>query len=268
MATLQSLWIGAALSPIEAVCIRSFLSRGHTFDLFVYGDVDNVPDGCNRHDARSVLDEARIFAYRQGPGKGSVSGFSNVFRYKLLLDRGGWWVDLDVVCTGEPLSDVDVALAPEDDKYVNGAIIKFPPGHPAMAYAYSCSAAIGANMAWGECGPSLMTKLVPMFRLEPALMPRRSFYPIHWREASKLIDPAHREYVENQIRGAVFVHLWNEKFRRANYDKFVRPPRGSYLYGLLETHDMLRGFRWEYVAESAGDRVRMRRVPLDSIPSR
>jgi hypothetical protein len=266
MATLQSLWIGAALSPIEAMCIQSFLSRGHRFDLFVYGDVANVPDGCTRHDARAVLDEARIFAYRQGPGKGSVSGYSNLFRYKLLLDRGGWWVDMDVVCVGDPLPDADVALAREDDEYVNGAIIKFPPGHPAMAYAYSQSVDVGANMTWGECGPSLMTKVVSMFRLEPALMPPQSFYPIHWRESSKLIDPAYREYVEDKIRGAVFVHLWNETFRRAHYDKCVRPPRGSYLHGLLDAHDMLHGFRWEYVAESIGDRVRMRRVLLGSTP--
>ena len=264
MATVQSLWIGAALSPIEAMCIQSFLSRGHRFDLFVYGDVDNVPDGCTRHDARSVVDEAHIFAYRQGPGKGSVSGFSNLFRYKLLLDRGGWWVDMDVVCNGDRLPEVDVALARESGKYVNGAIIKFPPGHPAMAYAYAHSVAVGANMTWGECGPRLMTKLVPMFGLEPALMPQQGFYPIHWQESVKFIDPAHCEYVEDKVRGADFVHLWNETFRRVNYDKSVRPPRGSYLYGLLDAHDMLRGFRWEYVAESLGDRVRMRRVLLDS----
>jgi hypothetical protein len=266
MATLQSLWIGAALSPIEAMCIQSFLSRGHRFDLFVYGDVDNVPDGCTRHDARSVVDEARIFAYRQGSGKGSVSGFSNLFRYKLLLDRGGWWVDLDVVCIGDPVPDADVALAREDGEHVNCAIIKFPPGHPAMAYAYSRAVAVGTNMTWGECGPRLMTEVVPMFGLEPALMPRQSFYPIPWRESAKLIDPAHREYVEAKVRGAVFVHLWNETFRRAHYDKGVRPPRGSYLYGLLDAHDMLHGFKWEYAAESIAGRVRMRRVALDSIP--
>jgi hypothetical protein len=267
MTTLQSLWIGSELSPIEAMSIQSFLARGHAFDLFVYGNVKNVPAGCIQRDARLILGEDRIFVYQHGHAKGSLAGFSNLFRYKLLVERGGWWVDLDVVCVADRLPDVEVALAPEDNERVNQAIIKFPQGHPAMAYAYAQTAAIGANAKWGECGPGLITKIVPMFGLEPALMPRQSFYPIHWRESFKLIDPEQREYVENQTRGATFVHLWNETFRRARYDKSVRPPQGSYLYGLLEAHDLLHGFVWEYAAQSIGGRVRMQRVPLDLAPA-
>ena len=32
------------------------------------------------------------------PDSGSLAAFSNLFRYKLLLERGGWWVDTDVIC--------------------------------------------------------------------------------------------------------------------------------------------------------------------------
>ncbi len=38
---------------------------------------------------------SRIFKYT---GYDTYAGFSNFFRYKLLLDRGGWWVDADTIC--------------------------------------------------------------------------------------------------------------------------------------------------------------------------
>jgi mannosyltransferase OCH1-like enzyme len=29
---------------------------------------------------------------------GSYAGFADHFRYKLLLEKGGWWPDLDMPC--------------------------------------------------------------------------------------------------------------------------------------------------------------------------
>ncbi len=30
--------------------------------------------------------------------RGSVADFANFFRYKLSLEKGGWWTDMDYVC--------------------------------------------------------------------------------------------------------------------------------------------------------------------------
>ena len=94
---VQSLWIGAALSTMERLSIRSFLAQGHPFHLYVYAEVENVPAETTLLDARSILPESEIFVYAKGIGKGSYAAFSDLFRYKLLLERGGWWVDLDMV---------------------------------------------------------------------------------------------------------------------------------------------------------------------------
>src|SRR4051794_17882417 len=84
---VQSLWIGPELSVMEQLSIRSFLANGHPFHLYVYSDVRGIPDGADVRDAREILPESMIFQYSEYK---TVAGFANYFRYKLLLDRGGW----------------------------------------------------------------------------------------------------------------------------------------------------------------------------------
>src|SRR5690348_5090275 len=92
---IQGLWVGDRLSTMERLSIASFLALGHEYHLYVYRPVANVPAGTCVKDAREILPESMIFQYRKRP---SYAGFANFFRYKLLLDRGGWWVDTDAVC--------------------------------------------------------------------------------------------------------------------------------------------------------------------------
>ena len=51
-------------------------------------------------------------------------------------------------------------------------------------------------------------------------------------------------------------------YRRAKCDKRVRPPRGSYLYGMFAEHGMLNDFRAEYIATETESGVAMDIVPL------
>ncbi len=97
MSIVQSVWIGAVLPPLQQLSIRSFLAQGHEYHLYTYGDVENIPQDATIRDGSEVLHRDNIFCYPHGFGKGSYSAFSNLFRYKLILDRGGWWVDTDVV---------------------------------------------------------------------------------------------------------------------------------------------------------------------------
>src|SRR5262249_28020043 len=92
---IQGLWIGAALSAMEYLSIESFLANGHEFHLFVYADVKNVPPGTVIRDGEEILPASAIFRYRDN---GSYAGFANFFRYELLWQAGGWWVDLDTIC--------------------------------------------------------------------------------------------------------------------------------------------------------------------------
>ena len=80
---------------MERLSLRSFVSNGHPVHLYTDGDVTNIPSGVVIMDGREILPAHRVFRYSMG---GSYAGFSNIFRYKFLLERGNFWCDLDVVC--------------------------------------------------------------------------------------------------------------------------------------------------------------------------
>ena len=92
---VQSLWIGPRLSTMERLAVSSFLANGHDFLLYVYDEPEGVPAGATILDASRILPASRIFRYKES---GSLAGFSNFFRYRMLLETGGWWVDMDTVC--------------------------------------------------------------------------------------------------------------------------------------------------------------------------
>src|SRR4051812_44012710 len=80
---------------MEQLAIRSFLHHGHEFRLYTYQPVENLPPGTVELDAAEILPASAIF---ESASHKTFAGFSNFFRYKLLLEKGGWWVDSDVVC--------------------------------------------------------------------------------------------------------------------------------------------------------------------------
>lgn len=57
---IQSLWVHGRLSPMERLCIRSFLAHGHEFHLYAYGPLEGVPEGTRVVDAREILPEDRV----------------------------------------------------------------------------------------------------------------------------------------------------------------------------------------------------------------
>lgn len=105
---VNGLWIGDKLSPLELLTLHSFIEHGHTFHLWIYEDLDSIlPKGVVVKDANEIIPYAAVFRKKNadphiGIGKGSFGApFSDFFRYKLLYEIGGWWVDMDVLCLQE-----------------------------------------------------------------------------------------------------------------------------------------------------------------------
>ena len=221
-APVQSLWIGPRLSAMERLCIRSFLANGHEFHLFVYDDVSDVPAGTIIHDASEILDRSRIFTYA---GNGSVAGFANMFRYKLLLERGGWWVDLDVVClrpfdfTGACVfaSEPGDGDGPLTSEVLTNAVLKCEAGSPFLEYVWGvCLEKDPSKLVWGETGPRLVAEGVRKLGLESFVQPARIFCPVSFRDWRWLITPDSASGFDRDTRA---VHLWHEMWRRADADK-------------------------------------------------
>jgi hypothetical protein len=213
---IQSLWIGPRLSAMEQLSIESFLRHGHEFHLYTYGDVEGVPPGAVVRDGRDILPAERIFFYREFA---SVSGFSNFFRYKLLFERGGWWVDTDMVCLAPFVFDTPHVFASEVSKGVtcvsSGAILA-PRGGEAMGWAWDvCQSKDPASLRWGETGPALVAAAVERFSLQDAVQPPAVFCPLPYTEWHRLLDADAPALPDESVA----VHLWNEMWRRDGCDK-------------------------------------------------
>jgi hypothetical protein len=138
---INGLWIGNQLSILENLTIRSFLNKGHQFNLWVYDkSVAPLPSGVSIRDANEIIPFEEVFTYRFknqfGHGQGSYAGFSDIFRYKLLYQYGGWWVDMDVTCLKPFDFEAPYVFRTHHDLRIVGNIMKCPPGSELMKVCY------------------------------------------------------------------------------------------------------------------------------------
>ncbi len=232
----QSFWYGGPLSPYEHVCLRSFLDHGHDFELYTYDLALAVPAGVRVRDAAELIPESEVFTYQQGFGKGSPSAFSNLFRYKLLIEKGGWWVDTDVVCLTKQIPAVTEFFAYEDATWVNGAIIFFGRNHPIMLECWDEATKLGRAVEWGQTGPRLLTHILKERYCIDRALPPAVCYPIHYTQAADFLRPAATAALASQIEPALFLHLWNARLMFDGLRKTFLPPKGSLLRQLVERH--------------------------------
>ena len=215
---MQGLWIGDELSAMERLSIASFLAHGHEFDLYVYGAVRGVPAGTRIRDGGEILPRDRIFVYRDHP---SYAGFSNYFRYKLLLEKGGWWVDLDSVCLKPFDFDAEFVFSSEHDRSgqqtPNVGFIKSPPDSAIMEELWQhCQSKDTSRISWGETGPGLLKRALPRYGLESTVQESHVFCPVGFYEWERLVDPDETWSFLDSTRA---IHLWNEMWRRSDRDK-------------------------------------------------
>ena len=144
---VQGLWVGGRLSALERLCIRSFCAHGHEFHLYHYDELHNVPrvDGLRLMDGADILPRAAIFHHR----KFGVVYFSDHFRWELLRQRGGWWMDMDTVCV-RPLDFAAEVVFAGSDKWgrVLNGMLKFPRAHFLTEAMAQCYADINCIQPW------------------------------------------------------------------------------------------------------------------------
>lgn len=217
---VQGLWIGPELSVMERLSASSFLAHGHEYHLYVYDEVKHVPAGVVLRDANEILPAASIFQYK---GTKSYAGFANHFRYELLLRRGGWWADTDVVCLKPFALAGEYAFASEAHKggrIANNGIMKAPAASEVLAHLCRvCRAKDPEKLVWGETGPKLLDETIRQFALDEHLTAPHVFCPLGYTEWAAALDPSARLAFGEETYA---VHLWNEMWRRDGRDKNSR----------------------------------------------
>lgn len=235
---IQTLWVGENLSIMEQLSISSFLQHGHAVHLYIYDEVKGVPKGTNLKDANEIIPSERIFKYKR---QDSYAGFANLFRYKLLFEKGGYWVDSDVVCL-KPFQFEPIHMFARDRGrrrpldwlrkryHVSNWFIRAPTRSKIMYYCYrEALKRDPEKLVWGETGPRLITTAVNKFRMQGYIAPQGTFFPIDAWQWKQLVNDS---FIANQKwrtagQSCYAVHLYNDMWRRNNIDKNASFPKHS-----------------------------------------
>jgi hypothetical protein len=250
--TVNAIWVGAALGPLHAVCLRSFVLEGHRMVLHCYETPSDLPEGVEVADARRLMPEDRIIRYRSN---GSASLFSNLFRLKILEAGLGLYVDCDVFCL-RVFEDADYIFGFETDDRLNGAVLKMPAGSAMLQDFLSMTEdphfiapwlprsrrrwrvlrkAIGLPAGldaydWGDLGPRATTYFAGRAGVLDRAAPVDVYYPVPFERVRLLVDPglALEDISTPRTRG---VHLYHQVLKRLT----TRPiPPTSPLGGMFD----------------------------------
>lgn len=252
----QFLWVGPGLSPLESVCLKSFLDVGYEVHLYAYDALDAVPDGVVIMDAGEILPSDDVFLGAGARG-GSYAPFADRFRYNLLFQRGGWWFDTDHIALKvlpEP-TDLYVATQWEGElgEYACVGAIWCTPGDPRLGWLKDRAAQIlegGTALEYTRLGPMLMNEMVEHFGVQHRLAPWWEFNAYPYYHLDRLVFRTNRAWLIDKLRfarhlmrqvtdkhfraayirpGSRAVHLSNEIWRARGLDKgLLYHPRSPY----------------------------------------
>ena len=228
-----SLWIGASLGPIERACLRSVLRQGHPLSLYCYAKPDGVPAGVQLRDAADILPHSSIIRHYSG----SVSLFSNRFRYELQRRSLGTWLDCDAYLLRPLHATSDYLIGEYEPGRVSTGVLRLPPDSPmlqplleifdektvmpwlswrsrlAARWRLMTSGRIGlSKLPWGSAGPVALTYLTHAHGLTSVALSPDVFYPVRWQEADWILDPG-RTLEDVITPRTVSVHFWNERIK-------------------------------------------------------
>lgn len=251
---IQSLWIGPELSVVELLSINSFLKNGHEFHLYVYQHINNIPLGTILKDANDIIPFTDKFSISQGFGEGSLAPFSDYFRLNLLQKKGGWWVDLDVVCLknfAELTSQEIIATSleiPEGD-CANINVLYFPANHSFIKACIRSLEEMSPNDYHYAMGIDVVKNNLEA-RYNYFLLPHYVFNPVSYRHSKFIFSSIFKilflniykslkgqEKITTPRKGSYSIHIWNQtlkefkikKNRNYNYFSIIENLKRKYL---------------------------------------
>ena len=231
----HALWIGESLPAYLAGCLASFLRLGHRVVLHSYEPVEGLPAGTETADAARVLPREKVFLHHRTRG---LSAFSDHFRYRVLQDCGGTWIDTDIYLL-RPISDpAPVLFAMNEPTVIGAGLLRLPPGHPLLCDLLGIFEHQPHRLPWllpstrrrawlrrhllrrpyyavtpiGSTGPGALTWLVKRHGLEERALPTAAICPVPWEEANCF---ARADFDVRPLLGpeTLGIHLWNDVLR-------------------------------------------------------
>lgn len=230
---IHSLWIGNKLSAMELLTIHSFLDNGFQFNLWCYESIDNIPKQIKVQDANLIIPKEQVFYYKNqnkfGHGKGSVSGFSDLFRYKLLYAVGGIWTDMDITCLTPFEIKEPYFFRFHHQIALVGNFMKAPKNSELMLYCYQKTLEqVNENNTNWLLPIEILIEGVKQFNLS------KYVGNISNIDSFLLVQQLLMNNKTNISQWQI-IHWMNEEFRRLNIDK-NKAVEGSIYHLLLEKY--------------------------------
>ncbi|MEO9964296.1 MAG: glycosyltransferase [Reichenbachiella sp.] len=198
-----------------------------------------LPNGTVINDANKIIRAEDIFSYNHsnqfGHGQGSVAGFSDIFRYKLLYEMGGWWTDMDITCLRPLDFEAPFVFRTHTTLPVVGNIMKCPAGSQLMldCYKQAVRDVNAGNKNWLK-PIEILNANIKAQKLEHYILPNICL-PDHHGLIQILLN-----FKLTIPADAYFIHWMNEEWRSKNKNKNhfrIESTYGSFLqeFGVVET---------------------------------
>lgn len=173
-------WHGTQLSLLEQLTLKSFTNNGYQVHLWRYDTSIDIscPSDVTLQDANLILPLDRLFLYK-GNGdcrRGSIGGFSDLFRYYLIYKIGGIYVDMDTVCLHPYNFESEYVIRPHKNCDTVANIFKAPAG---CNFLRECierteEAITAENESW-VLPVRIFNDTVQKFNLQNYIVPREYF---------------------------------------------------------------------------------------------
>ena len=107
---VNTLWIGDTLNELTRLAIKSWILLGYKVHLWIY---DPVQDPLLDNENIELMDANEIHRLNVGDCvKKEILPFSDLWRYKLLYNNGGIWLDADMILL-QRIFDDDIIISSE-----------------------------------------------------------------------------------------------------------------------------------------------------------
>jgi len=265
MTIVQSLWVGSDLSKMEIYSIKSFLRTGHTFHLYTYDKINNIPKGVIVKDANEILPKKTIFTL-----KNLYLPFSDIFRYKMLYEKGNYWVDVDLISM-RPLDFTEPFVFASERtiqkgayklkaKYVtNNCILKAPAKSKFYKDLFEVS------MAYHKKGPNkdkikylrLLRKMVEKYKYQRYIKSPNHFCHLDWWYAKDAFLPLKSFRSKYGVRGHSINSMFGKGVQFAPYTIHLWRSLVTHKYKLDPNDDFHPNSLWERLIRFIDDKPKI-----------
>jgi hypothetical protein len=239
---LFTLWISdnCELPQLQQLSLKSMLLTGHDVTLYVYENMLNVPEGIKVADANKILDESKIFKYKEGFNKGSYSGFANWFRAKCLYERGTAWFDCDIIAI-KNITEMNVngplissQINPDFKISPNNAFLRLNKGDKLLKEMLDYMEEVKDNVMHGDTGPNLLKSMIDekFCKYSDYLSSTDFIASINYFDYMDFLKPSKDMVPLLNFEDIWGFHIWNAMFRENGFAN--EKSSNSFYYDLKE----------------------------------